>query len=126
VTVDVRLGYIRLNHPLVEGDRGVAGEQPSLSIDTAEVKALGRLAFEVATQCRDGYSTLETDVREMLESWTGTNSRAFAVGWEEFHQGAVQVWDALFELAEKLGITADTVHGADQSFAAGVSSLDLP
>jgi hypothetical protein len=38
----------------------------------------------------------------------------------------VQVWDALFELAEKLGITADTVHGADESFAAGVSSLDLP
>ncbi|MBF6474140.1 WXG100 family type VII secretion target [Nocardia abscessus] len=124
--MDVRLGYIRLNHPLVEGDRGVAGEQPSLSIDTAEVKALGRLAFDVATQCRDGYSALETDVRDMLESWTGNNSGAFTVGWEEFHQGAVQVWDALFELAEKLGVTADTVRETDQAFATGVSSLDLP
>ncbi|MBF6204476.1 WXG100 family type VII secretion target [Streptomyces gardneri] len=104
----------------------MAGEGPSLSVDTDEVEALGRLAFDVATQCREGYSALETDVRDMLESWTGSNSGAFSVGWEEFHQGAVQVWDALFELAEKLGITADTVRGTDQNFAAEVSSLDLP
>ncbi|MEU2041198.1 WXG100 family type VII secretion target [Nocardia niwae] len=108
------------------GGRGLVGEQPSLSVDTDVVEAVGRLAFDVATQCRDGYSALATDVRDMLESWTGNNAGAFAAGWEEFHQGAVQVWDALFELAEKLGITADTVRGADQSFAAGVSSLDLP
>ncbi|MGW4278509.1 WXG100 family type VII secretion target [Nocardia sp. NPDC004750] len=108
------------------GGRGLVGEQPALSVDTDAVEAVGRLAFDVATQCRDGYSALETDVRDMLESWTGSNAGAFAAGWEEFHQGAVQVWDALFELAEKLGITADTVRGADQSFAAGVSSLDLP
>ncbi len=111
---------------MAEGDRGLAGEQPLLSVDTDDVKALGRLAFDVATQCRDGYSALETDVRDMLGSWTGSNAGAFAAGWEELHQGAVQVWDALFELAEKLGITADTVRGTDQSFAAGVSSLDLP
>ncbi len=48
--------------------RGLAGEQPSLSVQTDEVKALGRLAFDVATQCRDGYAALETDVRDMLES----------------------------------------------------------
>lgn len=108
------------------GGLGLVGEQPSLSVDADAVEALGRLAFDVATQCRDGYSALEIDVRDMLESWTGSNAGAFVAGWEEFHQGAVQVWDALFELAEKLGITADTVRGADQSFAAGVSSLDLP
>ncbi|MGQ4597211.1 WXG100 family type VII secretion target [Nocardia sp. R6R-6] len=104
----------------------MSGEKPSLSVDTDEVAALGRLAFDVATQCRGGYAALETDVRDMLGSWSGTNSGVFAAGWEEFHQGAVQVWDALFELAEKLGITATTVRRADQSFAAGVSSLDLP
>ncbi|MER7451873.1 WXG100 family type VII secretion target [Nocardia beijingensis] len=84
------------------GGRGLVGEQPSLSVDADAVEALGRLAFDVATQCRDGYSALEIDVRDMLESWTGSNAGAFAAGWEEFHQGAVQVWDALFELAEKL------------------------
>ncbi len=104
----------------------MAGEVPSLSVDTDDVKALGRLAFDVATQCRDGYSALETDARDMLASWAGNNARAFSTGWEEFHQGAVQVWDALFELAEKLGVTADTVRQTDQTFATGVSSLELP
>ncbi|MGQ4617303.1 WXG100 family type VII secretion target [Nocardia sp. R7R-8] len=104
----------------------MAGEQPALSVQTDEVKALGRLAFDVATQCREGYSALETDVRDMLESWTGNNVGAFSAGWEELHQGAVQVWDALFELAEKLGITADTIRETDRAFATGVSSLDLP
>jgi len=36
------------------------------------------------------------------------------------------VWDALFELAEKLGITANTLVATDQSNASGLSSLDLP
>ncbi|WP_255218367.1 hypothetical protein [Nocardia abscessus] len=35
----------------------------------------------------------------------------------------MRVWDALFELAEKLGITADTVRESDQAFATGVRVL---
>ncbi|MEV2220420.1 WXG100 family type VII secretion target [Nocardia vinacea] len=104
----------------------MAGEAGPLSVLPDEVKVLGRLAYQVAEQCRDGYSTLDTDVRAMLDSWTGNNADAFGAGWEELHQGAVQVWDALFELAESLGITAATLGQTDQAFAGGISSLDLP
>ncbi|MFR9753280.1 WXG100 family type VII secretion target [Nocardia sp. 004] len=110
----------------MEGAEELAEEASSLSIVTEDVEALGRLAFDIASQCRDGYSALAVDVRDVLESWTGNNAGAFAAGWEEFHQGAVQVWDALFALAEKLGITAETVRRTDRVFAAAVSSLDLP
>ncbi|WP_169815574.1 WXG100 family type VII secretion target [Nocardia inohanensis] len=102
------------------------GEAPSLSVQPDEVQALGRLAYDVATQCRDGYVALDDDVRDMLGRWIGNNAKAFGSGWAEFHEGAVQIWDALFELAASLGVTADTVRATDQSFAAGVSSLDLP
>ncbi|WP_062991610.1 WXG100 family type VII secretion target [Nocardia anaemiae] len=97
-----------------------------MSVLPDEVKALGRLAYQVAEQCRSGYSTLDTDVRAMLDSWTGNNADAFGTGWEELHQGAVQVWDALFALAESLGITAETIGQTDQSSAGVISSLDLP
>lgn len=87
---------------------------------------MGRLAYDVACQCRDGYASLDADVQDMLGRWVGNNAKVFATGWGEFHEGAVQVWDALFELAASLGVTADTVRDTDQAFASGLSSLDLP
>ncbi|MBF6357178.1 WXG100 family type VII secretion target [Nocardia higoensis] len=102
------------------------GDISSLSIDIEEVEALGRLAYRIAEECKSGYASLVTDVKSMIDSWSGNNGGMFTAGWEEFHEGADQVWDALFELAEKLGITAETIRTTDQSRAAGISSLDLP
>ncbi|APA97230.1 hypothetical protein NS506_03177 [Nocardia seriolae] len=42
------------------------------------------------------------------------------------HHGATEVWDALFDLAAKLGITAETYRSIDTEFGAAVSSLELP
>ncbi|MCP2292291.1 WXG100 family type VII secretion target [Nocardia amikacinitolerans] len=98
----------------------------SMSVDLEEVKALGRLAYAIAEECKTGYSSLVTDTQVTIDSWSGNNASAFTAGWEEFREGADQVWDALFELAEKLGVTAETLATADQSRAAGLSSLDLP
>lgn len=102
------------------------GDSTSLSVDPEEVKALGRLAFEIAQECKAGYSSLVIDTKVTIDSWAGNNATAFSAAWEEFHEGADQVWDALFELAEKLGVTAETFHTVDQSRTAGFSSLDLP
>ncbi|MFQ6397685.1 WXG100 family type VII secretion target [Nocardia sp. KC 131] len=102
------------------------GDSSSLSIQPEEVKVLGRMAFQVAEECRSGYSSLVTDARVTIDGWVGNNAGTFTAAWEEFHEGADQVWDALFELAEKLGVTAETLRATDQSNASGVSSLDLP
>ena len=95
--------------------------EPAVSADLEQVKALGVTALGVGNQCRDGLTALEADVREVLEGWTGNNSDAFSAGWDEFHQGAIEVWDALVELASKLGVTADTLCTTDQSSATGIS-----
>ncbi|WP_405498324.1 WXG100 family type VII secretion target [Nocardia sp. NBC_00511] len=104
----------------------MTGASPSLSIEPDEVKALGRLAFDIASQCRDGYSSLAKDVQVALEKWRGNNADVFSTGWGEFEHGATEVWDALFELAAKLGVTAESLRAVDQEYAAGLSSLDLP
>ncbi|MEV4203234.1 MULTISPECIES: WXG100 family type VII secretion target [Nocardia] len=105
----------------------MAAQDPTtLSVVPDEVKALGRLAYRVASECRTGYRSLATDTQITIDSWRGNNATIFTAGWDEFHSGADQVWDALFELAEKLGITANTLVATDQSNASGLSSLDLP
>ncbi|MFG1794444.1 WXG100 family type VII secretion target [Nocardia sp. NPDC049149] len=97
-----------------------------LAVDPEEVTALGRLAYQIAEECKSGYASLVTDTKVTIEGWAGNNAGAFTAAWDEFHEGADQVWDALFELAEKLGVTADTLRASDQSRASGISSLDLP
>lgn len=86
---------------------------------------MGRLAFQVAKECQAGYASLVIDTRATIETWTGNNAGVFTAGWEEFHLGADQVWDALFELADKLGITAETLLAADESNAAATYTLNL-
>lgn len=98
----------------------------ALSAEPEEVKALGRMAYQIADELQAGYSSLVTDTKATIDSWSGNNAGVFTAAWAEFHEGADQVWDALFELAEKLGVTAETLRATDQSFATGISSLDLP
>ena len=99
--------------------------EPGMSADLEQVRSMGVAALGIANQCRDGLTGLEADVRDVLEGWTGNNSDVFAAGWDEFHQGAVDVWDALVELASKLGVTAETLQTTDQSSGAGFSLLDM-
>ncbi|SUB11296.1 WXG100 family type VII secretion target [Nocardia brasiliensis] len=102
------------------------GDGSCVRVDPEEVEALGRLAYRIAEECRSGYASLVTDAKSTIEGWSGNNAGAFGAAWNEFHEGADQVWDALLELAGGLGVTAETFQSADQSFASGVSSLDLP
>lgn len=102
------------------------GDASSISVDIEEVKALGRLAFQIAEECKSGYASLTADARQTIDGWKGNNASTFGAAWDEFHAGADQVWDALFELAEKLGITAETLRTTDQSQGSRISSLDLP
>lgn len=102
----------------------MAGEEPSLSIEPESVKAFGRIALDIAVQCRAGLAALELDVRDVRDSWSGNNSDTFIAAWDEFHQGAVEVWDALVELAAKVGVTAEMLQNTDGSNA-GAVSLDM-
>ena len=100
-------------------------DSSALSVEPEVVKAFGRLAYQVASECKAGYASVVTDMRATIEAWTGDNAGVFTAGWEEFHLGADQVWDALFDLADKLGVTAETLQGADESNAAATYTLNL-
>ncbi|MFI9507645.1 WXG100 family type VII secretion target [Nocardia sp. NPDC052566] len=94
-----------------------------LQVIPEQVKDLGRYAYGIATELRSGSNSLDGEVRGLLETWKGGAADSYGAGWDEMHQGAVRVWDVLFALAEKLGITAENYRTTDTGSASGISSL---
>ncbi|MRH89868.1 WXG100 family type VII secretion target [Nocardia sp. SYP-A9097] len=90
------------------------------------VRAFGRLAFRMAEELRSGSTTLDGEVGELMDTWRGAAAGSYRNGWDEMQRGAVEVWNALFDLAAKLGVTADTYCETDTDFGAAVNSLELP
>lgn len=108
---------------MTESD-GTSGS--ALDVVPEDVKELGRTAYRLASELRSAASTLNNEVHDLETSWTGTAGSSYQAGWSELHAGAADVWDALFGLADKLGITAENFSQTDTTFASALSSLDLP
>ncbi|WP_405136005.1 WXG100 family type VII secretion target [Nocardia sp. NBC_01388] len=102
------------------------GASGQLNVVPDEVQAFGRLAYKMAEELRSGSSTLDGEVRDLMNTWKGAAAGSYSEGWEEMHRGAVEVWDALFDLAAKLGVTAENYRDTDTNFATAVNSLELP
>lgn len=107
----------------IDGGSGVV--EGELSVVPEEVRNIGRIAYRIATELRSGGSTLDLDVTTLLGSWTGTAADSYRAAWAEMRDSSEVVWNELFELAEKLGVTADNYVQTDDSTAAVVSSLNL-
>jgi hypothetical protein len=51
---------------------------------------------------------------------------SYQAGWSELYSGATKTWDALFELAAKLGVTADTFTAPGNSHPHGLVLRPTP
>lgn len=83
--------------------------------------------YGLAEALRSALDSAGIDVDELLDDgWTGSAAAEFSEGWTDVRDGGVIIVQALKEMAEKLGVTADTYTARDQSAASSLSSLDLP
>ncbi|KAA0018530.1 WXG100 family type VII secretion target [Antrihabitans cavernicola] len=96
-----------------------------LHVVPEEVTSVGRFAYEIAEQLRSGSTRLDGEVQGLSATWRGSAADSYRSGWDEMHHGAVQVWDALFQMAEKLGVTADTYRTQDSASASALGSLNI-
>ncbi|MEU4314949.1 WXG100 family type VII secretion target [Nocardia sp. NPDC024068] len=81
----------------------------SVTIQPEEVLAVGRMAYVIATDLKAGTISLGADVEGLQDTWRGSAAAAYLLGWEEMRAGVLEVWEALFEIAEKLGSTQKTI-----------------
>jgi WXG100 family type VII secretion target len=99
-------------------------DQP-LNMTSDAVTAVGRQAYDVAQQLRSGSVALDREVQALFGTWKGSAADAYREGWDDMHDGAMKAWDALTDLASKLGVSVSTLRDQDNSIAAPISSLLL-
>ncbi|MGY4102494.1 ESX-1 secretion-associated protein [Nocardia sp. R16R-3T] len=110
-------------------DGGTSASGLNLSVVPEEVREVGGYVYELAEALRTARGSVAENVASLTDgSWTGDAAAEFSEGWTDVRDGGSQIMTALTEMAEKLGITADTYQARDESNAAvlNTSSLDLP
>jgi len=109
------------------GDASGSGQ--NLTVVPEQVREVGRYVYELSEAFRTALSSAASDVDGVVGgSWTGGLATEFGAGWSDVRDGGDQIVTALAEMAEKLGVTAETyrVRDEDNASALGTSSLDLP
>ncbi len=94
-----------------------------------KVRAVGNQVYALADELKSALNSAANDVDSVLDDgWTGSAAIEFFAGWTDVSDGGKVIMQALTEMAEKLGVTADTYTAQDQGAAANLnnSSLDLP
>ena len=99
-------------------------DQP-LNIVPDAVTEVGRYARDVAQQLKSGSMALDREIQALFDTWKGSAADAYREGWDEMQDGALKAWDALADLASKLGVSVSTLQDQDNSNAAPISSLQL-
>jgi WXG100 family type VII secretion target len=89
------------------------------------VSDAGRYVYDTAQTLISGVRSTDVEVEALLATWRGPASDAYAAGWSEVRQGAVDVLEALSEMAEALGAVSTRLDAVDQARAESFS-LDLP
>ncbi|MFC3960423.1 WXG100 family type VII secretion target [Nocardia jiangsuensis] len=74
-----------------------------LRVVPEDVQAIGRYAADVAEQLKSGASSLDGEVQALFGTWRGSAADAYRTGWDEMRDGVLQTFDALTDLASKLG-----------------------
>ncbi|MFC4123334.1 WXG100 family type VII secretion target [Nocardia rhizosphaerae] len=105
----------------------MASGEGSVGVDIVpdDVQAFAREAYRIAEELRSASGSLDTEVQGLTSTWKGAAADSYLAGWDEMHRGALDVWDTLFILAERLGITAENFRATDDDNAATVVSLNM-
>ncbi|WP_082393031.1 WXG100 family type VII secretion target [Nocardia arizonensis] len=92
------------------------------------VSDAGQYVQRTAQTLVNGVRSADADVQGLMTSWKGTAANAYAAGWEETRDGALQVLEALNTMAELLGVAAVEYTSTDTTNTTALrqSSLDLP
>ncbi|MFR9769083.1 WXG100 family type VII secretion target [Nocardia sp. SC052] len=99
-------------------------DQP-LNVVPDAVAAVGRHARDMAQQLKSGSMALDREVQALFDTWKGSAADAYREGWDDMQDGAMKAWDALTDLASKLGVSVSTLQDQDTANAATISSLQL-
>ncbi|MET9027072.1 WXG100 family type VII secretion target [Nocardia sp. NPDC004168] len=90
------------------------------------VSDAGRYVQQTAQALISGLRSASAEVDGLMSSWRGAAASAYAGAWDETHSAALEVFEALADMADLLGVVVDRSAAADTEAANQYSSLSLP
>ncbi|RMI35162.1 WXG100 family type VII secretion target [Nocardia stercoris] len=103
------------------------GGNTELSVVPDEVKTVGKYAADLAEVLQNALSRVDTEVQSLLKGgWSGDAATHFSKGWTDCQTGGKDTFEALADIASKLGSAASGFDEKDNQFASELSTLDLP
>ncbi|MGW4092964.1 WXG100 family type VII secretion target [Nocardia sp. NPDC004718] len=90
------------------------------------VSDAGRYVQQTAQALISGLRSASAEVDGLMSSWRGAAASAYAGAWDETHGAALEVFEALADMADLLGVVVDRSAAADTEAANQYSSLSLP
>lgn len=105
------------------------GNGQSLSVLPDDVREVGQYVYGIAEALKTALDSASREVEALLSGgWNGDLASEFGAAWTETSDGGNAICTALTEMAEKLGVTADTFRNRDTTNSADLEivGLDLP
>ncbi|MET4613341.1 WXG100 family type VII secretion target [Rhodococcus sp. PvR044] len=99
-------------------------EESDLEVVPEEVALVGRIVRSAAVDLATAMKAVSGDVDALLSSWTGGASASYADGWAHVRDGADKVFEALGDMSELLGSTAEAYEQQEAATAESLSSLN--
>lgn len=98
-----------------------------LNVDSDEAFDTSHAVSNEAEDLREELESLEQQWDNLSRGWLGAASSAFSSIWEEWHQGAMTLVDALAESSHNLGLAAVRYAERDAESASSLetSTIDL-
>ncbi|MGW4327149.1 WXG100 family type VII secretion target [Nocardia sp. NPDC004573] len=90
------------------------------------VSDAGCYVQQTAQALISGLRSASAEVDGLMSSWRGVAATAYAGAWDETHTAALEVFEALADMADLLGVVVDRSVAADTAAADQYSSLSLP
>ncbi|WP_067807281.1 WXG100 family type VII secretion target [Nocardia beijingensis] len=90
------------------------------------VSDAGRYVQQTAANLISGLRTAGAEVDGLMSSWRGGAATAYTGAWDETHRAALELFEALADMAELLGVVVDRTAATDTASAGTYSSLSLP
>ncbi|WP_459547621.1 WXG100 family type VII secretion target [Nocardia sp. X0981] len=104
-----------------DGGTPVSGD--AISVVPEEVRAVGRYIYETAAELRTALDSAARDVEALLGGgWTGVSATKFSNGGTDVRDGGGQIMTALAEMAEKLGVTAESYETTDSNTSSALGT----
>lgn len=92
-------------------------------VEPDRVLETGRFVREVSNELKSGLDSVARDVERLMGTWHGRAAQAYGLGWSDVQKGAHEIFDALADMSELLGVTADNYRRCESDNASRTSSL---